>query len=116
MLKNKKGKKIIVECTDDITTIVIVSNIILIVSCLSLKICCLTDGVLIMDSDCLFHSALNRNCFTIYWCTDRGKMQLRNNIDCNVMGVGDVGINMHGGVMGTFIEVSHDSKLKKNLI
>lgn len=47
---------------------------------------------------------------------DNSKVQLRNNDECDVVGVGNVKIKMHNSIMRTLIEVTHVPELKKNLI
>ena len=69
-----------------------------------------------MDSSCSFHATPNTNRFITYQCTDSSKVQLENNAECDIVGVGDVKIKMHDGIVWTLSRVRHVPKLKKNLI
>lgn len=69
-----------------------------------------------MDSGCSFHAAPNKNWFTTYQCMDSSKVQLGNNAECDVIGVGDVRIIMLDGMVRTLTRVRHVLEFKKNLI
>ncbi|KAI6675533.1 hypothetical protein NL676_003439 [Syzygium grande] len=113
-LKNDKGKGIRVDLMDDVAAIAD-GNLDSADYVLSVTDCLSFDRW-IMDSGCSFHVTPNRNWFTTYQCMDSSKVQLRNNAKCNVVGVADVRIIMHEGIVKTLTEVWHVPKLKKNLI
>ena len=52
----------------------------------------------------------------MYQFTDNSKVQLRNNIEYDIVGVGNVRIRMHDGIVRTLTKVRHIPELKKNMI
>lgn len=42
-----------------------------------------------MDFACLFHATLKKNWLTTYRCIKSNKVQLENNVEYDVVGVGD---------------------------
>lgn len=52
-----------------------------------------------MDSCCSFHTTPSKNYFITYQCTDSRKVELGNNVKCNVSSVSNVKIIMHDNIV-----------------
>ena len=57
-----------------------------------------------------------RNWFSSYQEVNSGKVLLGKNMNCSVVGIGTVAINMFDGMTRTLKEVRHVLDLKRNLI
>ncbi|KAK3010846.1 hypothetical protein RJ639_011525 [Escallonia herrerae] len=75
-----------------------------------------SDGGWILDMGCSYHMCPNRNWFVTYRSFDGGKVLMRNNVTCKVVGIGSIQIRMHDGIVRTLTDVRHVLELRKNLI
>ncbi|KAK2995729.1 hypothetical protein RJ640_016681 [Escallonia rubra] len=60
------------------------------------------------------HNALDW--FATYRLFDGGKVLMKNNVACKVVGIGIIQIKMHDGIVKTLTDVKHVLELRKNLI
>lgn len=68
-----------------------------------------------MDSDCSFYTTPNMK-FTTYHCMDNSEVQLENNDEVDVVGVGNIRFKVSDIIWRTLIGEMHVPKLKKNLM
>ena len=70
----------------------------------------------ILDSGCTYHMCPRRDGFSSYQEVNGGKVLLGSNMNCSMVGIGTVAINMFDGMTRTLKEVRHVPDLKRNLI
>ncbi|GMJ02017.1 hypothetical protein HRI_003870900 [Hibiscus trionum] len=70
----------------------------------------------ILGSGCSYHITPNRKWFSTYMSVNFGSVYLGGDRCCNIVGIGEVGINMYDGTVITLCDVRHILDLKKNLI
>ncbi|KAK2970311.1 hypothetical protein RJ640_017042 [Escallonia rubra] len=75
-----------------------------------------SDGGWILDTGCSYHMCPNRDWFATYRSLDGGKVLMRNDVACKVVGIGSIQIRMHDGIVRTLTDVRHVPELRKILI
>ncbi|KAK3001961.1 hypothetical protein RJ639_020920 [Escallonia herrerae] len=65
---------------------------------------------------CSYHMCPNRDWFATYRSFDGGKVLMRNDVTCKMVGIGSIQIRMHDGIVRTLTDVRHVPELRKNLI
>ena len=75
-----------------------------------------TTNVLVLDSGASFHARYCKTCFRNNQANNFGKVYLVDDEPCNIIGKGDVLINMKIGNSWLLKNVRHVSQLRRNLI
>ncbi|KAL8170919.1 LOW QUALITY PROTEIN: hypothetical protein V2J09_022723 [Rumex salicifolius] len=70
----------------------------------------------IPDLDFSFHMTPHREWFETYKVENLGSDRLRDNKTCGIIGIGQIKVRMHDGIIRMLTEVHHIPALKKNLI
>lgn len=73
-------------------------------------------GQWVINSGCSFHLCPDRNLFYKYKAMDGGRVLIRNNNVCKIVGIGYVKVKMFDGIIIAIHEVRHAPRLKRNLI
>ena len=73
-------------------------------------------GKWVLDSRCTFHMYPFRSYFTEYQEFDGGRVMMRNNSICRIIGIEDVSLKLHDGSIRVLKQVRHVPDLKRNII
>ncbi|KAL8162078.1 LOW QUALITY PROTEIN: hypothetical protein V2J09_013567 [Rumex salicifolius] len=70
----------------------------------------------ILDLSCSFHMTPHREWFETYKVGNLGFVRLGDDKTCSIVGIGQMKVSMHDGIIRTLTEVYHIPALKKNLL
>ncbi|KAH9726310.1 hypothetical protein KPL70_008223 [Citrus sinensis] len=74
------------------------------------------EGKWVLDSGCSFHMCPFKHHFSEYQEYDGGKVMMRNNAICRVIGIGVIKLKLHDNSILELKQVRHVLDLKRNLI